>query len=89
MKIDFRKGEANYLNGDNETVINLEATFHLTALFTPHFMKHKESAIINVSSGLGIVPLVIVPVYSATKSRIAFILYFFTKAISKNKCKGF
>lgn len=69
-EIDFRKGEIDYLNGDNETAINLEATFHLTALFTPHFMKQKESAIINVSSGLGIVPLVIVPIYSATKSAL-------------------
>ncbi len=69
-EIDFRKGELDYLNGDNETAINLEATFHLTALFTPHFMKQKESAIINVSSGLGIVPLVIVPIYSATKSAL-------------------
>ena len=69
-EIDFRKGEADYLNGDSETSINLEATFHLTALFTPHFMKQSEGAIINVSSGLGIVPLVIVPVYSATKSAL-------------------
>jgi uncharacterized oxidoreductase len=69
-EIDFRKGEADYLNGDSETAINLEATFHLTALFTPHFMKQKESAIVNVSSGLGIAPLVIVPIYSATKSAL-------------------
>ena len=69
-EIDFRKGESEFLNGDNETAINLEATFHLTALFTPHFMKQKESAIINVSSGLGLVPLAIVPVYSATKSAL-------------------
>ncbi|TCC88631.1 SDR family NAD(P)-dependent oxidoreductase [Pedobacter frigiditerrae] len=69
-EIDFRKGETDYLNGPSETAINLDATFHLTALFTPHFMKHKESAIINVSSGLGIVPLVIVPIYSATKSAL-------------------
>ena len=69
-EIDFRKGETDYLNGDSETTINLDATFHLTALFTPHFMKQKESAVINVSSGLGIVPLVIVPIYSATKSAL-------------------
>lgn len=69
-EIDFRKGEADYLNGDNETAINLEATFHLTALFTPHFMKQRESAFINISSGLGVVPLVIVPIYSATKSAL-------------------
>lgn len=69
-EIDFRKGEADYLNGNSETAINLEATFHLTALFTPYFMKQSESAVVNVSSGLGIVPLVIVPIYSATKSAL-------------------
>ncbi len=69
-EIDFRKGESAYLDGDSETQINLEATFHLTALFTPHLMQHVESAIINVSSGLGLVPLAIVPVYSATKAAL-------------------
>ncbi|MEJ8842000.1 SDR family NAD(P)-dependent oxidoreductase [Lacibacter sp. H375] len=67
-EIDFRKGEEAYINGGNETVINIEAVFHLTALFTPHLMKQSSAAIINVSSGLGLVPLVIVPVYSATKA---------------------
>lgn len=69
-EIDFRKGETEYLNGYSETEINAEATFHLTALFTPHLMQQSESAIVNVSSGLGIVPLVIVPVYSATKAAL-------------------
>jgi uncharacterized oxidoreductase len=69
-EIDFRLGEENFLRGDSETIINLEAVFHLTSLFTPHLMKQTESAIINVSSGLGIIPLVIVPVYSATKAAL-------------------
>ena len=67
-EIDFRKGEENYLQGDNEVSINLDACFHLTALFTPYFMKKNEAAIINVTSGLGIIPLIITPVYSATKA---------------------
>lgn len=67
-EIDFRKGELHYLQGDNEVAINLDACFHLTALFTPFFMKKAEAAIINVTSGLGLVPLVITPVYSATKA---------------------
>lgn len=69
-EIDFRKGEDEYLNGDSEIAINLEATFHLTALFTPHLMKREQSAIVNVSSGLAIVPLAIVPIYSATKAAL-------------------
>jgi len=67
-EIDFRKGEQSYLQGDNEVTINLEACFHLTALFTPHFIKQSEAAIINVTSGLGLVPLSITPIYSATKA---------------------
>lgn len=67
-EIDFRKGEQHYLQGDNEVTINLEACFHLTALFTPYFMKKAEAAIINVTSGLGMVPLIITPIYSATKA---------------------
>ena len=67
-EINFLKGEKQYLQGDNEVIVNLDACFHLTALFTPHFLKHKEAAIINVTSGLGIVPLIITPVYSATKA---------------------
>ena len=67
-EIDFTKGEQNYLQGDNEVTINLEACFHLAALFTPYFIQQTESAIINVTSGLGIVPMLITPIYSATKA---------------------
>lgn len=68
--IDYQLGESDYLLGDNEVSINLEAPLHLTALFVPHLMTQKESAVINVSSGLGIVPLVAAPVYSATKAAL-------------------
>ncbi|MGL2993896.1 SDR family oxidoreductase [Flavobacterium sp. TSSA_36] len=69
-EINFLKGEQNYLNGDNEVSINLDACFHLTALFIPHFLKQREASIINVSSGLGLVPLIITPIYSATKAAL-------------------
>jgi len=69
-EIDFRQGEQNYLQGDSEVMINLEACLHLTALFTPHFIKQQAAAIINVSSGLALVPLIITPVYSATKAAL-------------------
>ncbi len=67
-EIDFIKGEQHYLQGDNEVTIKLDACFHLTALFTAYFMNKTEAAIINVTSGLGIVPLIITPIYSATKA---------------------
>ncbi len=66
-EIDFRKGEEDW-QGDSEVMINLDACFHLTALFTQHLSRQKEAAIINVTSGLAIVPLTITPIYSATKA---------------------
>lgn len=54
-----------------EIAINLEAPIHLTALFLPHLLRQAEQgrsiAIINVTSGLGYVPLAATPIYGATK----------------------
>jgi len=68
--IDFKNGTGELFNGEDEIEINLKACIHLSAYFIPIFMKQKEAAIINVSSGLGFVPLAIMPVYCATKAAI-------------------
>jgi uncharacterized oxidoreductase len=52
----------------SEITTNLEAHIHLATLFIPHLMRAKESAIINVTSGLAFVPRAAVPVYCATKA---------------------
>jgi uncharacterized oxidoreductase len=56
----------------SEIAINLEATMHLTMLCIQrwHAQRHSGPVIINVSSGLGFVPLARVPVYSATKAAV-------------------
>jgi uncharacterized oxidoreductase len=51
-----------------ELATNLEAHIHLATLFIPQLMRVKEPAIVNVTSGLGFIPLAAVPVYSATKA---------------------
>jgi uncharacterized oxidoreductase len=66
--IDFTKGAAEFLAGENEIKINLESPIVLSGLFIPHLAGKKEAAIINVSSGLGFVPAARMPVYSATKA---------------------
>jgi uncharacterized oxidoreductase len=66
--IDFTKGIAEFLAGEDEIKINLEAPIVLSGLFIPYLMGKKEAAIINVSSGLGFVPAARMPVYSATKA---------------------
>ena len=54
----------------SEIAINVEAPVHLMQLFTPHFLKQKEAAILNLSSGLAFVPAGAAPVYSGSKAFI-------------------
>jgi uncharacterized oxidoreductase len=68
--IDLKKGISNLSEGENEIEINLTASIHLSAYFIPDLLKKKESAIINVSSGLGFIPIAAMPVYCATKAAL-------------------
>lgn len=68
--VDFRNGPEDLESGENEIRINLEAPVFLTALFVP-LLKGKENAyVVNVSSGLGFVPMAATSVYCATKAAI-------------------
>ncbi|GAA3401379.1 SDR family oxidoreductase [Paenibacillus hodogayensis] len=60
-----------------ETDINLTAPIKLIAQLLPLLARHPQAAIVNVSSGLGIVPKKSAPVYCATKAG----LHLFTKAL--------
>lgn len=69
-QIDLKKGIEELENREDEIETNLRAPIHLSALFIPHLTKQPEAAIINVSSGLGFIPIAIMPVYCATKAAI-------------------
>jgi uncharacterized oxidoreductase len=69
-RVDFNRGTDDLLKNEDEIEINLKAQIYLAAQFVPMLSKQKEAAIVNVSSGLGFVPLTIFPVYSATKAAI-------------------
>ena len=69
--IDLKKGEEELLSGEDEIEVNLKSYIHLSALFIPYFLKQKkESAIFNVSSGLGFIPIAMFPIYCATKAAL-------------------
>jgi uncharacterized oxidoreductase len=55
---------------DDEVTINFGAQIRLCALFTPILLKKKKAAIVNISSGLGFVPIATMPIYCATKAAI-------------------
>lgn len=60
-----------------EVATNFEAPIHMSMLFAPYFMEKDDTAIVNVSSRLGIMPAVWVPIYTSTKAGI----HFFTRSL--------
>ena len=67
LKVDLKRG-AEELEGNDEIEINLKAGICLTAELMPLLSTKEEAAIMNVTSGLGIVPRAMYPVYCATKA---------------------
>lgn len=68
--VDFRKGTEDLLGKEDEVDTNLKAQMYMSAQFVSLLSKQKEAAIINISSGLGFIPLARYPVYSASKAAI-------------------
>ena len=68
--IDFTTGAEGLFTRDDEINTNLTAPIDMAALFAPFLMRQKAAAIINVSSGLGFVPIAAMPVYCATKAAL-------------------
>jgi uncharacterized oxidoreductase len=58
------------IDGEDEIDINFKACVYMSALFVPELIKRREAAIMNVSSGLGFVPIAAMPVYCATKAAV-------------------
>jgi uncharacterized oxidoreductase len=68
--IDFTRGARELSSDESEIRVNLEAPIVLSALFIPFLMKKDNAYIINISSGLGFVPIASMPVYCATKAAL-------------------
>jgi uncharacterized oxidoreductase len=68
--VDFTRGPKDLIMAEAEIAVNLTAPIQLSALMIPHLRRQKQSAIINISSGLAFTPLADVPVYSATKAAV-------------------
>jgi uncharacterized oxidoreductase len=67
--IDLKKGP-DRLRREDEIDTNLKAPICLSSLFIPTLLRQKQAAIINISSGLGFVPIASMPIYCATKAAI-------------------
>ncbi len=51
-----------------EIEVNLNGQILLNQLLLPHLKKQNEALIVNVSSGLALIPFTISPIYSAVKA---------------------
>ena len=74
---EFGRADENYEKIENEIRVNFISPLQLCYRLIPLLEKHKEAAIVNVSSGLGLVPKKSAPVYCGTKGG----LHLFTKAL--------
>ena len=74
---------------EDEIAINFVAPIQLCALFIPHLVEKKEAAIINVTSGLGFVPIAMMPVYCATKAALHSFTWSLRHQLSKTRVKVF
>jgi uncharacterized oxidoreductase len=68
--IDLKKGLDELKSGEDEIAVNFVSPVELTSLFIGHLMKRPSAAVINVSSGLGFMPMLDTPIYNATKAAI-------------------
>ena len=67
---DLKKGLQGLPQEVNEIGTNLVAPIQLGAQYMPSLLKKDAAAIINVTSGLGFVPIAAMPIYCATKAAL-------------------
>jgi len=68
--VDLTKGYAELKSGENEIEVNFAAVVDLTALFVEHLLGRPSASVVNVTSGLGFMPMLSTPIYSATKAAV-------------------
>ena len=67
-KISLHDTSIDLINITREVEINLMGPIRMIQQFLPHLKKQKSAAILNVTSGIALVPFPISPIYGAAKS---------------------
>ena len=67
---NLREQPADLADVEATVATNVLGPIRLTAALLPHFLQQSHAAVMNVSSGLAMVPLAAMPTYSATKAAV-------------------
>ena len=70
MRAEDLKSQTSLTDMEEIVATNLLGPLRLTAALLPSILKRPKAAIINVSSGLGFVPMATTPTYCATKAAL-------------------
>jgi uncharacterized oxidoreductase len=66
----FYESEYSFEKIENEILTNIASPIKITKVLLPLLIKESPSAIINITSGVAYLPMLSLPVYSATKSAL-------------------
>ncbi|SKB55944.1 uncharacterized oxidoreductase [Parapedobacter luteus] len=68
--IDVQDATLDLENINREIAVNLTGTIQMVHQFLPHLLTKKSAAIVNVSSGIALMPYSIAPIYSTAKAGV-------------------
>jgi len=71
-KIDLQDESIDLDNIVREIDINLSGPIRMVQQFLPHLKTKSNAAIVNVTSGIALIPFPLTPIYAATKSGLRF-----------------
>lgn len=69
-KEDLKRPQLTIADSEATVITNLLGPIRLTTALLPHLLQQPDATVMNVTSGVGFVPMPSVPTYSATKAAI-------------------
>ena len=88
-KINLNESSTDINNISGEIDINLLGPIRMIQQFLPHLKSQKSATILNVTSGLALIPFPIAPIYVASKSRLRSYILSLRGQLKNTNIKGF
>lgn len=86
---NFNEIDYSFEKIETEILTNIASLIKITKVLLPLFSKQKQSAIINITSGVAYMPMPYLPVYSATKAALQSFTYSLRASLKNTNIKVF